>query len=76
MRGAVIQYDTRRLYGRSWETEDGLVLLNLHRKDEPGANFFEMITMGNTGRHRARTCHWFRHRRLCRGTLCDESRIA
>lgn len=76
VRGAVIQYDTPRFYGKSWETEDGLVLLNLHRKDEPGASFFELIAMGDTGKHRARTWHWFRDGRLFRRTLCDESRIA
>lgn len=74
--GPFLYYDTPTFHGRSWETEDGLVLLNLQRKDEPGANFFEIIVMGASGEHRARTWHWFREGRLYRRTLCAESRIA
>lgn len=74
-RDGALWYDTPTFRGRSWETEDGLVLLNLQRKDEPGAHFFEIICMGEGGRHRARTWHWFRDGRLYRRTLCDESRV-
>jgi hypothetical protein len=34
-----------------------------------------MITIGETGDHRARTWHWFKHGRLYKRTLCDERRI-
>lgn len=68
-------YDTPTFHGKSWETDDGLILLNLARKDEPGANFFEIIAMGSTGKHRARTWHWFRDGQLYRRTLCDEERV-
>ena len=73
--GARLIYDTPTFHGESWETSDGLILLNLLRKDEPGANFFEIIAMGSTGQHRARTWHWFRNGTLYRRTLCDESRV-
>ena len=75
VRGATLHYDTPTFRGRSWETDDGLVLLNLQRKDEPGARFFEIIVMAEGGRHRARTWHWFRDGRLYRRTLCDETRV-
>ena len=68
-------YDTPTFWGKSWETDDGLILLNLERKDEPGARFFEIIAMGEGGRHRARTWHWFRDGALYRRTLCDENRV-
>ena len=74
--GTCLRYDTPTFSGRSWETEDGLLLLNLQRKDEPGAMFYEIIAMGATGEHRARTWHWFRDGKLYRRTLCDERRIS
>ncbi|MEM0986575.1 MAG: DUF3598 family protein [Pseudomonadota bacterium] len=70
-----LHYDTQTFHGFSWETDDGLILLNLQRKDEPGANFFEIIAMGEGGTHRARTWHWFRDGQLYRRTLCDERRV-
>ncbi|MEO0981016.1 MAG: hypothetical protein AAFX03_00020 [Pseudomonadota bacterium] len=74
-RAGRLWYDTPTFSGSSWETHDGLILLNLARKDEPGANFFEVIAMGEGGRRRARTWHWFRDGALYRRTLCDEARI-
>lgn len=75
IRGDAVWFDTPTFQGRSWETGDGLVLLNLARKDEPGANFFEIICMGEGGQSRARTWHWFRDGALYRRTLCDEVRV-
>ncbi len=74
-RGGKLWYDTPNFQGPSWETDDGLILLNLQRKDEPGAHFFEIIMMGDTGEHRARTWHWFRNGKLYRRTLCNETRV-
>ncbi len=68
-------WDTETFHGSAWETSDGLVLLNLDRKDEPGASFFEMIALGDTGKHRARTWHWFKDGKLFKRTLCDETLI-
>ena len=75
-RGDRIYWDTEDFAGYAWETDDGVILLNLDRKDDPGANFVEMIVMGAGGRHRARTWHWFKAGRLFQRTLCDESRVA
>jgi hypothetical protein len=76
LRGNRLYWDVDTFHGYSWETDDGIQLLNLTRKDEPGANIFEMITLGSTGKHRARTWQWFRDGKLYRRTLCDEHRIA
>jgi len=75
IRGDTVWFDTPTFHGKSWETHDGLILLNLVRKDEPGANFFEIICMGEDGQSRARTWHWFRDGALYRRTLCDEVRV-
>ncbi|GGY38644.1 DUF3598 family protein [Parvularcula lutaonensis] len=72
--GDKLRYDTETFCGVSWETDDGLILLSLQRKDEPGTHFYEIICMGEGGRNRARTWHWFREGRLYRRTLCDEMR--
>lgn len=76
VRGDHVWFDTETFTGKSWETADGVVLLNLQRKDEPGAHFVEVIVLGAGGHHRARTWHWFREGRLFRRTLCDETRLA
>jgi len=68
-------WDTDTFHGSAWQTKDDLILLNLERKDEPGANFFELIAMGDTGRHRSRTWHWFKDGQLYKRTLCDEQKI-
>lgn len=76
LRGDRLFWDTPTFSGYACESHDGIVLLNLQRKDEPGANFFEMITIGSTGEYRARTWQWFKDGRLYKRTLCDERRIA
>jgi len=68
-------WDTDTFHGTAWQTKDNLILLNLTRKDDPGANFFEIITMGDTGQHRARTWHWFKDGQLFKRTLCDEWKV-
>ena len=75
-RGDHLWFDTPTFVGKSWETEDGVVLLNLQRKDEPGAHFVEVIILGEGGKHRARTWHWFKDGQLYRRTLCDEVRVS
>ena len=75
LQGDRLYWDLPTFAGTAWETHDGILLLNLSRKDEPGANFFEMITLGATGQHRARTWQWFKDGRLYKRTLCDEWRV-
>ncbi|MFN3313470.1 MAG: hypothetical protein ACK46Q_08385 [Hyphomonas sp.] len=73
-RGDHLHYDTATFHGRSWETGRGHLMLDLVRKDEPGASFVEVIILGEGGKHRARTWHWFRDGQLFRRTLCEETR--
>lgn len=76
LRDGKLWWDTETFTGCAWPTDYDLILLNLHRKDEPGANFYEMIALGETGEHRARTWHWFKNGSLYKRTLCDERRVA
>jgi hypothetical protein len=69
-------WDVATFRGSGWEAGDGVILLNLERKDEPGARFFEMIVLADGGQRRARTWQWFRDGQLYRRTLCDEARVA
>ncbi len=75
LRDDKLWWDNDQFHGCAWETDHGLILLNLDRKDDPGANFYEIICMGSDGRHRARTWHWFKDGRLFKRTLCDEVRV-
>ena len=76
LRGDKLWWDTETFKGCAWETDFGLILLNLERKDEPGARFYEIIALGEDGAHRARTWQWFRDGKLYKRTLCDEKRVA
>ncbi len=76
LRDGRLWWDVDTFHGYSWETFDGILMLNLTRKDEPGANFFEMITLGGTGEFRSRTWQWFRDGRLYKRTLCDERLVS
>ncbi len=68
-------WDNDSFDGCSWETDFGLILLNLNRKDDPGANFYEIICMGDSGNYRSRTWQWFKDGKLFKRTLCDEQRV-
>lgn len=69
-----LRWDTDRFSGFGWETEAGIVMLRLDRKDEPGVRFTEMIELSDDGQTRARTWQWFRDGVPFRRTLCDEWR--
>lgn len=74
LRGERLWWDTPAFHGWAWETREGLILLDLERKDDPGARFYEIIVTAPDGKTRARTWHWFREGRLFKRTLCDERR--
>ena len=74
-RDGLLHWDTDRFSGVGWETRDGIVMLRLDRKYEPGVRFTEMIELGDDGRTRARTWQWFRDGAPFRRTLCDEWRV-
>lgn len=73
-RDGMLWWDTERFHGHGWETRDGIVMLRLVRKDEPGVRFTEMIELSDDGQTRARTWQWFRNGVPFRRTLCDEWR--
>lgn len=68
-------WDTDRFVGHGWETDEGVVMLRLDRKDEPGVHFVEMISLSADGNTRARTWQWFENGNPTRRTLCDEWRV-
>lgn len=69
-------WDTDRFHGHGWETFDNVLMLTLHRKDEPGVRFTEMIQISDDGESRARTWQWFRDGTPFKRTLCDEKRVS
>jgi hypothetical protein len=73
-RDGLLHWDTERFSGYAWETREGVVMLKLNRRDDPGVSFIEMITLGADGQTRARTWQWFRHGTPFKRTLCDEWR--
>lgn len=74
-RDGLLWWDTERFSGYAWETREGVLMLKLDRKDEPGVSFIEMITLSHDGRTRARTWQWFQDGSPFRRTLCDEWRV-
>lgn len=74
LRGDRLWWDAATFCGWAWETREGLILLDLERKDDPGARFHEIIVTAPDGMTRARTWHWFRDGGLFKRTLCDEAR--
>lgn len=76
LREGRLWWDTDTFAGSAWEAGDGTILLNLVRKDEPGAHFVEIIVLGANADQRARTWHWFKDGALYRRTLCDEWRMS
>jgi hypothetical protein len=73
--GGLLHWDTDRFHGDGWETEGGVLMLRLERRDVPGAYYVEMINLAPDGRTRARTWQWFRDGKPWKRTLCDEWRI-
>lgn len=71
-----LYWDTDRFHGFGWETERGILMLELQRRDVPDASYTEMITLGRGGNSRARTWQWFEGGKPTRRTLCDEVRVS
>lgn len=67
-------FDTPTFVGGAWQTEAGIIMLNLDRKDLPGQRFIEVIVMGDNHNHRVRTWYYFEHGICCKRTLCTEQR--
>jgi hypothetical protein len=74
LNGDRLFWDVETFSGSAFAAGDGMIGLNLIRKDVPGASFLEIITPPTEKGHRARTWHWFRDGVLTGRTLCDERR--
>jgi hypothetical protein len=70
-----IWWDTETFSGFGWQAAANIFLLELNRKDIPGASFSEAIIMGPSKRDRARTWHWFKDGKCFKRTLCNEHLI-
>lgn len=70
-----IYWDTPTFRGFGWQASPDIFLLELQRKDVPGASFTETIVMGATKMNRARTWHWFKDGECYQRTLCNERRV-
>ena len=75
-RDGLLHWDTDRFHGTGWETREGVVILRLDRRDDPGVYFVEAILLSGDGASRMRTWHWFRDGTPFKRTLCDERRVA
>ncbi|QMW21684.1 hypothetical protein [Sandaracinobacteroides saxicola] len=74
LRDGRLWWDLPAFHGHAWDAGDGMILLTLDRRDEPGVRFHELIVMGDADT-RARTWHWFQGGTLIRRTLCNERRV-
>jgi hypothetical protein len=75
LRGDRLWWDVETFSGSAWQTQEGVIMLRLARRDDPGAEFFEMIVLSEDGQSRARTWQWVKAGRCVRRTLCDEERL-
>lgn len=75
LRDGLVWWNTDRFTGYGWATREGVAMLRLDRRDEPGVHFVEAIMLSGDGRTRARTWQWFRDGTPFRRTLCDEWRV-
>lgn len=67
-----IYWDTNTFKGFGWQANKHIFLLELDRKDELDAKFYEIIVMDKGSKTRARTWHWFKDGNCYKRTLCDE----
>lgn len=75
-RDGYLRWDTDRFHGLGWETEGGVLMLRLERRDVPDSYYVEMINLAPDRQTRARTWQWFKGGKPWKRTLCDERRIA
>ncbi len=68
-------FDTPTFSGGAWQTEAGIIMLSLDRKDLPDQKFVEVIVMGANTNHRVRTWYYFENGICYKRTLCTEQRV-
>jgi hypothetical protein len=67
-------FDTERIEGNAWETDDLTVILWFTYKGIPDAYVYEMIQISPCSNYRARTWHWFKNGQIYQRTLIQEER--
>jgi hypothetical protein len=75
LRDGRLWWDSERFHGSGWEAGDGLICLNLVRRDAPDSFYHELISLSPDGLSRQRTWQWFQYGRPWKRTLCDEVRV-
>lgn len=73
LEGNRIFWDTPTFRGYGWSVNESVFILELDRKDVEDARFTEIIALGESGRQRARTWHWFKDGKCYQRTLCNET---
>lgn len=71
-----IFWNTNTFKGYGWAAGPSIFLLELDRKDVPGASFTECIIMAPSKKDRVRTWHWFQDGQCFKRTLCNETLIS
>ncbi len=72
LQGNRLYWNTDAFHGYGWQASDHIFLLELQRKDVPGASFTEVIVLDQMEKTRARTWHWFKDGKCYQRTLCNE----
>lgn len=62
--------------GCIWETEFGIILVNITQTSGPRLCLNEMMCLEPNGNRRSRVKQWFKHGKLFKRTLCHERRIS
>ena len=68
-------FDTERILGEAWETDDSTIILRFGYKGIPDSYVYELIVLSTCNNHRARTWHWFKNNQIYQRTLIKEDRI-
>jgi len=68
-------FDTDRIQGKTWETDDSTIILWFSYKTVPEMNLYELIYISPCNNYRARTWHWFKNHQIFKRTLIQEERL-
>ena len=68
-------FDTERIFGEAWETDDSTIILKFNYKDKPAIYVYELIVLSPCNNYRARTWHWFNNHQIYQRTLVKEERV-
>lgn len=75
LRGDRLCWNNGNFAGCIWESDFGIILLNMHQIGYPNICLNEMICLEPGAKRRSRTRQWFREGKLFKRTICDEIRL-